>query len=112
MLRAEDSIVVDADALIAVLDPANAHFSMAFSVLKHIDVIGATLVYPSTAIVEAVTTFQRKLNNQQAVTHIIQRIKQKEFLIEAVDQTILDEAALLFESSGSKKNTLFDAIVV
>lgn len=111
MLRADDIIVVDADALIAVFDPADAHFQTALSILHQIDIVGATLLYPSTAIAEAVTTFQRKLHNQQAVTHIIQRIKQKEFQVEAVDQVILDEAALIFDPNGSKKNTLFDAIV-
>jgi predicted nucleic acid-binding protein len=111
MLRSSDTIIIDADALIAVFDPADKHFQSAFSILKHIHTLGASLLYPSTTIVEAVTTFQRKLNNQTAVRHILARIKEKEFIIEPVDQPTIDEAATLFRPEGSKQNTLFDAIV-
>ena len=72
---------------------------------------GPTLRYPATAIAEAVTTFQRKLHNQQAASHIIQRIKQKGFFIEPVDKATIDVATGFFEPAGSKQNSLFDAIV-
>jgi predicted nucleic acid-binding protein len=111
MLHAGETIIVDADALIAVFDPTDVHAQRAFSVLKQIDAVGATLLYPATAIAEAVTTFQRKLNNQQAVAHIIQRIKQKDFFIEQIDQATIHVATGLFHPTGSKQNTLFDAIV-
>lgn len=38
-------------------------------------------------------------------------IKESQFPVIAVDQEILESAETLFNSNGSKQNTLFDAIV-
>jgi predicted nucleic acid-binding protein len=106
-----DSIIVDADGLIAVFDISDLHFPNAIAILKRIDDVGATLVYPATTTAEAIATFQRKLRNQTAVTHIIKRLKAKEFVIEPVDAAVIDTAVTLFHPDGSKNDTLFDAIV-
>jgi predicted nucleic acid-binding protein len=111
MLQTSDVIIVDSDAFIAIFDKNDALFQDAFSLLNKIDAAGATLLYPSTMIAEATTTFQRKLTNQAAVTHIINRIKAREFIVEQVNQATIDEATKVFQPTGSKQNTFFDAIV-
>jgi predicted nucleic acid-binding protein len=111
MLRSRDTIVVDTDAMIGLFNPNDALASDASALLKSIVAAQATLVYPSTTIVETVTTFQRKLNDKAAAAQIVQGIRAKDFIIEMVDQSVIDTASALFNPQGSKQNTFFDAIV-
>lgn len=111
MLTSSDLIIVDADALIAIFDANDAHATTALAVTRKVVDAHATLLYPATALTEAVTTFQRKLNNPQAAAQVIAAILAKQLLVELVDQTTLDAAMRFFNPHGSKQNTLFDAIV-
>jgi predicted nucleic acid-binding protein len=111
MLRSTDTIVVDTDAMIALFNPNDALASDASALLTTIGAAQATLVFPSTTIAETVTTFQRKLNDKAAAARIVEGIRAKDFIIEIVDQSIIDVASTLFDPQGSKQNTFFDAIV-
>src|SRR2546427_7700604 len=110
-LRTLDVIVVDADALIAYFDRDDIHAEKTVRLLERLATAEVTLLYPSTVVAEATTTVQRKLHKPTIVTTIIERIQANELLIEAVDQSTIDAAATLFQPTGSKQNTLFDAIV-
>lgn len=104
-------IIVDADALIALVDSQDAHAQQALAIAMQLQELEAPLLYPATTIVEAAMTLQRKLNKPAMVAQIVAGIKARHFIIEPVDEQILDEAAALFKPHGSKQNTLFDAIV-
>jgi predicted nucleic acid-binding protein len=106
-----DTIIVDADALIALVDSDDPLSQRALSLARQLQEAEVSLLYPATTITEAATTFQRKLQKPDLVAHIVSAAQARQFLIEPVDQTILEEAAVLFKPHGSKKNTLFDAIV-
>jgi hypothetical protein len=56
-------IIVDADAIVsqAFIDDSNHEKTMQLG--KKLHAHGARLLFPSTTIVEAVTTLQRKLSN-------------------------------------------------
>src|SRR5438876_11394032 len=111
MLHSSDTIVVDTDAMIGLFNPNDALASDASALLKSIVAAQATLIYPSTTIAETVTTFQRKLNDKAAAAQIVQGIRAKDFIIEMVDQSVIDAASALFNPQGSKQNIFFDAIV-
>jgi predicted nucleic acid-binding protein len=104
-------IIVDADALIALVDTDDPHSARAFTIAKQLQEIEATLLYPATTIAEAATTFQRKLNKPTLVAQIVATVTARQLLIEPVDAAVLDAATALFKPHGSKHNTIFDAIV-
>lgn len=111
MLTSQTPIIVDADALIALLDSNDAHNERALQVTRRLDEIEAPLLYPSTAIIEAATTLQRKFNKPEMVAQIVEMVASHELLIEPVDEALLGEAIAFFRPHGSKHNTLFDAVV-
>jgi len=69
------------------------------------------LLFPTTAICEAVTVLRGKLNRPEDASRIVQKFQSGDFPIQAVDHQILTDAAALFHPLASKKNTLFDAVV-
>lgn len=105
------TVVVDTDALIALVNKDDALASDAVRTLQDLYANEVKLVYPSTTIVEAITTFQRKLSNSGLAGDIAQMLRGGQFNIVPVDQNILEEAELLFKPDGSKQNTMFDAVV-
>ena len=69
------------------------------------------MLFPTTAICEAVTVLRGKLNRPEDASRIVQKFQSGDFPIQAVDHQILTDAAALFHPLASKKNTLFDAVV-
>jgi len=104
-------IVGDADALIALFNGQDKHSSEALVIIEELISIGGGIIYPVTAIAEAITVFQRKLTRPDIAGVIAKNVKESKLTIEAVDLGILEAAANLFDPGGSKQNTLFDAIV-
>jgi predicted nucleic acid-binding protein len=104
-------VIVDADALIALVDAEDVHATEAVRVLVALARVEAPLLYPATTIVEAITTLQRKLNKPAIVKQITESICEDSFRIEPVTQDVVETAATLFRPDGSKHNTLFDAVV-
>jgi predicted nucleic acid-binding protein len=104
-------IIVDADAIVsqAFIDDSNHEKTMQLG--KKLHAHGARLLFPSTTIVEAVTTLQRKLSNPQLAESTLALLTNPSIITEVVDQDILREAKKLFDPQGSKKNTFFDCIV-
>ena len=110
MKRNAHTIIVDADALIALFSEGDVHAAHSLELLNALIADGARLLHPSTTIVEAVTTFQRRLNNPQAAAELVRLVKDAK-LAEPVDDAVLAEAFKLFNPHGSKQNTLFDSVV-
>ena len=104
-------IVGDADGLIALVNVDDKNHNRAVSVVKNLYKQQATIIFPLTAVVEAVTALQRKLSSPLLAEKVVKKILENELLIEPVDQEILLSAVSFFNPRGSKQNTLFDAIV-
>src|SRR5690242_2375717 len=90
-------IIVDADALIALVDTDDPHSARAFAIAKQLQETETPLLYPATTIAEAATTFQRKLNKPALVAQIVAAVTARQFLIEPVDTDVLNAAAALFK---------------
>src|SRR5215217_2259712 len=90
MLSPSLPILVDADALIALVDTDDPHSARAFSIAKQFQEIEATLLYPAT-------TFQRKLNKPTLVAQIVAAVSARQLLIDPVDAVVLDAATALFK---------------
>lgn len=71
----------------------------------------AYLLFPTTAICEAVTVLKRKLNKPQDAARVVQKFQSGDFPVHAVDQEILTLAGKFFNPHDSKQNTLFDAVI-
>jgi len=104
-------VIADADALIAFANPDDIHHHRARLVSQSLDQQGIAILFPTTAIIEAVTTLQRKLTKPQIAAFIVDEVKEGTIAIQEVDQDTLIQAVGLFHPLGSKQNTLFDAVV-
>lgn len=104
-------IIIDSDGLIALLNPSDKHAKRALEILETLNALGARILHPVTVITETATTFQRRLGKPKLAGHLLNMIKDGQLPIETVDERILEEAMSLFDPKGSKKNTLFDAVV-
>lgn len=111
MKRDALTIIVDADALIALFSEGDVHAAHSLELLDYLVADGALLLHPATTIVEAVTTLQRRLNNPQAAAELVRLVNEAKLAIEPVNDAVLTEALTLFNPHGSKQNTLFDAVV-
>src|SRR5215216_1055132 len=107
----DNSIVVDSDALIALVNVDDALAGDAMRIVEQVRNMKATLVYPATTIAETVTTFQRKLKRPDLARALVASVKAHQFIIEPIDGDMLAQAAQLYDPQGSKQDTFFDAIV-
>ena len=105
------TIVVDSDVLIGLFYDQDAHAQESLEIAQKLQSLNAKLIYPATTVIETVTTLQRKLQRPDVVKQIMALVERTPLIIEPVDTTILAEALVLFDPDGSKKNTLFDAVV-
>lgn len=104
-------VVGDADALVALIYGQDSNHQRARNVAEHLAQAKATIIFPITAYIEAVTVLQHKLKSKQAGAQAIKLFMDGQIITEAVDQSVLKEAAKYFHPEGSKRNTLFDAVV-
>jgi predicted nucleic acid-binding protein len=104
-------VIVDADAIISFvyIDDENHH--RAKKIMQQLVTTNVYLLFPTTAICEAVTVLRGKLNRPEDAKRILTKFQSGDFPVQAVDHAILTEAGELFNPNGSKKNTLFDAVV-
>lgn len=105
------TVIVDADALIALFNPDDALADRALALLQHLTADGVRLLHPSTTITEAATTLQRRFSNPHATDELVRLIRAGQLAIAPVDEQVLAEALARFAPHGSKQNTLFDAVV-
>ena len=104
-------VVGDADSLVALADEKDANHNKAKKVSEWLLTRGYEVVFPNTAILEAITAL-KKAKNLPDKAHLINRQYQAgAFLIEFVNEEIQGRASVRFEKTISKKNTIFDAVV-
>jgi predicted nucleic acid-binding protein len=104
-------IIIDADALIAINNTADANHEKAKRTLTWLTASEASILFPTTAICEAVTVLRGRLNKPEDAEQIIQKLRAGDFPLQEVGTQELTKAAGLFHPQGSKKHTLFDAVI-
>lgn len=105
-------VIVDADAIIAQINPDDIHHLKATNITKRLENSEARILYPITAVLEASAYIQRVLGST-AKAHISAKllIESNSEVIEVNKQTYKN-ALEFFNPTTSKKNTLFDCIIV
>jgi len=102
----------DADSIIALVYKNDTNHVKAQNIAAQLLAEKYQIIYPNTAIIEAITTLKRALNLSDK-SHFINRQYQKNiFNVEFVSQSIMQRASEIFEETQSKQNTFFDAVVV
>lgn len=104
-------VIADADCIVAQSFVDDAHHKTTLALVQKLDELGGHILFPSTAITEAVTTLQRKFSNPQLAASVLELFTNPDIDIENVDQEVIREAKNLFNPNRSKHNTLFDCIV-
>lgn len=104
-------VVSDADALIALAHKDDANHNSAVVISTKLLEKGITIIFPNTAIVEAITALKRALNLSQKSALVNKQYQQGVFVVEYVNENIQMLSSKYYEEAISKKNTAFDAIV-
>jgi predicted nucleic acid-binding protein len=107
----EPLVIVDADAIISFVYIDDENHRKAKTIMQALVATDVSLLFPTTAICEAITVLRGKLNRPEDAKRILTKFQSGDFPVQAVDHAILTEAGTLFNPNGSKKNTLFDAVV-
>ncbi|KKT74025.1 MAG: hypothetical protein UW86_C0001G0003 [Microgenomates group bacterium GW2011_GWA1_Microgenomates_45_10] len=104
-------VVVDADAIIAQTNPQDIHHHKASKISQNLIKTNAQVIYPATAVVEAITHMQRVLNSAANAYGTAQLMSGADAQIAEVNKQSLATALRYFSPTTSKKNTFFDCIV-
>lgn len=104
-------VVGDADSLIALAYKDDAHHKKARQISDRLLAGGYKIIYPNTAILEAITTLKRALNLSEKAIFVNKQYQEGAFNVKYVDEDIQIIASRIFDQTNSKKNTIFDAIV-
>ncbi len=105
-------VVLDSDALIALLHGGDALADRAQRTLDKLTDLGAELICPASTFAEVATTMQRKLSNGQLAADIVDILLAGDIDIAPIDAALLQQAAKLYSPTGSKQHTFFDALVL
>lgn len=110
--RMKSKIAVgDADSLIALAYKDDANHIRAKKTSEWLLSADYEIIYPNTAILEAITTLKRALNLPDKAHLINKHYQQGAFSVEYIEEEIQWKASQRFEKTNSKKNTIFDAVV-
>jgi predicted nucleic acid-binding protein len=106
------TVIVDADGLIALFSKNDAHAGKAMHFLQQLVQDEAQILSPASVIIEAVTTLQRKIKQPEIAAEITHLVQEGQFPIVPVSEDTLLTALPYFKpTTGSKADTLFDAVV-
>ncbi len=104
--------VGDADSLVALVYKNDANHIRVQKISEWLQSRGYTVIYPNTAILEAVTALKRSLNLVDEAHLLNRQYQAGVFAVEYINESIQLKASQRFESANSKKNTIFDAVVI
>ncbi len=107
--------VGDADGLVALADEKDANHTRAEQASEWLLAHGFEIVFPNTAILEAITALKRAKNLPEKAHLINRQYQAGEFSTEFINEEIQRRASQRFERVGpgsSKKNTIFDCVVI
>lgn len=105
-------VVVDADAIVAQAYPNDSNHTKAVAISKKLNALGAQVIYPATAVLEAVTVLQGRLNSGATAYGTAAVFADDQIQVFEVNQMTLAHAINNFSPVTSKKNTLFDCVVL
>lgn len=112
-VRKMNKIVVgDADSLIALVYKDDPNHIKAQKVSDFLASKGYEVIYPNTAILEAITALKRGLDLPNEAHLVNTQYQEGAFIVEFIDEKVQSGASKRFERTTSKKNTIFDAIVL
>ena len=104
-------VVGDADSLVALVYKDDANHIRAQKISEWLLSVGYEIVYPNTAILEAITALKRSLDLADEAHLINRQYLAGAFTVEYIDKEIQGRASQRFDKTNSKKNTIFDAVV-
>lgn len=106
-------MVIDADAIVAQAHPRDTNHAKAIQISQRLKEINAHIIYPATAICEAITVLQHKLTSTATAYGTAVIFTDLSLQIAEIDQrTIIHAVNNFFKPTASKRNTLFDCIVL
>lgn len=106
------TVVVDADAIVAQANPRDVNHEEANKISTELIRSNSQVIYPATAIVEAVMVIQRVLNSGATAYGTAVLFTNPNMQVVSVDQDVYSNAVNnYFSPTTSKKNTLFDCII-
>ncbi len=103
--------IVDADGLMALYLEKDPNHKKAKNILSKLKTNSYDIIFPSTVIPEAITSMVRAANQPEKARLINKQFKTGKFRVIYIGEDILLSASDIFETSKSKQNTFFDAIV-
>lgn len=104
-------VIGDADSIIALVYKDDSNHTKARKISEQLLSKNYQIIYPDTAIIEAITTLRRALNLADKAHFINKQYQKGTFHVEYITKEIMQRASEIFEETISKQNTLFDAIV-
>lgn len=104
-------VVGDADAIIAQANSKDSNHNKAVRIAQEFIASQVRVIYPVTAVIEAVTHIQRALNSGITAFGTAQLMVDPAIEVVEVNKQTLTQAINYFSPTTSKKNTLFDCVV-
>lgn len=101
----------DADALIALAYEKDSNHNKAKRAVEALITQGYEIIYPNTAILEAITASKRAKNLPEKAHLINKQYQSGAFTVEFIDEVTQQQASIRFGKTISKKNTIFDCVV-
>src|SRR5437868_5517736 len=101
----EPLIIVDADALISFVYVGDENHTQAKVIMEQLAARQSALLFPTTAICEAVTVLRGRLNRPEDAGRIVKQFQQGDFAVHPIGKDLLADAAELYKPQASKKNT-------
>ncbi|OGD98684.1 hypothetical protein A2W45_00850 [Candidatus Curtissbacteria bacterium RIFCSPHIGHO2_12_41_11] len=105
-------VIVDADAIVAQAYPNDSNHGRAVSISDKLNNLGAQVIYPATAVLEATTVLQGRLNSGATAYGTAAVFADPNVNVAEVNQNTLTNAINYFRPTTGKKNTLFDCVVM
>jgi len=106
------TIINDADAIMALVNEDDSNHEKAVTISGMLIEQQATILTPVTAILEAITALKRAINRPDLAKVIISSCQNGDIPTIDVPSDILPEAINFFNPDASKKDTMFDAVIV
>lgn len=105
------TVVSDADALIALVHEDDVNHDRAITISAKLLEKGVNVIFPNTAILEAITALKRALNLPEKSALVNKQYQQGVFVVEYINESIQMLSSEYYEKAVSKQNTAFDAVV-
>lgn len=106
------TVVGDADILIALAHTEDANHDRAVELSQKLYEEQYKIVFPNTAILEAITALKRKPDLPSEKAQLINsQYQQGEFNIVYIDENMQTKASEIFESTTTNRDTIFDCVV-